>query len=200
MPSRSFHYEQRDCARADAFADFNQMLVHGFDVDGGQRQGGADASDRTDCAEKIHPVEAPVAQRARTASESRPDAGQRSLPTDPCFILEPDFDRLASTFAERFLGDDCEVFSKASWAAGSYFGCCGRTERRRKPSLRSNLPTLRSCRLTPNSAVMRLRRSTRRNLTTPSRARSAPSPRPRMKTCPVRPNSGWRAGLFAHDR
>ena len=171
MPSRSVHNKQGDCARTDAFADFNQMLVHGLDVDGRQHQGGANATSRANGPEQIRPGKTPVARRARTASTPGPDAGQRALLPDPCFVLEPDFDRLVSAFAERFLGDGCEVFLKASWAAGSDFGCCGRTERRRKPSLRSSLPTLRSCMLTPNSAAMRSRKSTRRNRTTPSWAR-----------------------------
>jgi hypothetical protein len=46
-----------------------------------------------------------VAQRARAASAPSPDTGQRALLANPCFVLEPDFDRLAgSALAERFLG------------------------------------------------------------------------------------------------
>jgi hypothetical protein len=47
------------------------MLVHGFDVDGRQRQGGANTPGRANRAKEIGPVEAPVAERARTASTPR---------------------------------------------------------------------------------------------------------------------------------
>jgi hypothetical protein len=101
MPSGAIHNEQGDGARTDAFTDFNQMLVHGLDVDGRQNQSAADASGRTDRAEKIRPVEAPVARRARAASEPGPDVGQRALLPDPRFILEPDFDKFANVLAKR---------------------------------------------------------------------------------------------------
>jgi hypothetical protein len=77
------------------------MLVHGLDVDRRQNQSAANATGRTDRAEKIRPVEAPVARRARTASKPGPDAGQRTLLPDSRFILEPDFNQLASVLAKR---------------------------------------------------------------------------------------------------
>jgi hypothetical protein len=81
------------------------MLIHGFDVDGRQRQGGADTPGWADRAEEVGPVKTPVARRARAASTPGPDAGQRALLPDPCFVLEPDLDWLArSVLAERFLG------------------------------------------------------------------------------------------------
>jgi hypothetical protein len=73
------------------------MLVHGFDVDGGQDQSGANATGRADGAEQIGPGEAPVAQRARPGAAPGPDAGQRALLANPCFVLEPDLDRIASS-------------------------------------------------------------------------------------------------------
>ncbi len=130
--ARSVDDYQGDCSRRDTSADFLQMLVHGFDVDGGQDQSAANATGRADRTEQIGPVEAPVAQRARAASAPGPNSGQRTLLANSCFVLEPDFDRLAGRApAERFLGCGCEVFLKLSWAAGSDCGCCGRTERRR---------------------------------------------------------------------
>ena len=105
MPSRPIYDEQGDCSRTDAFSDFNQMLVHGFDVDGRQHQGSANASGWADRAEEVGPVETPVARRARAASTLGPDAGQRALLPDPCFVLEPDFNGLAGgALAERFFG------------------------------------------------------------------------------------------------
>jgi len=94
MPSGPVHDEQGDCSRTDAFPNFNQVLVHGFDVDGRQDQSAANATGRAHGAEQIRPGEAPVAQRARAAAASGPNSGQRALLPDPCFILEPDFNRL----------------------------------------------------------------------------------------------------------
>ena len=111
MPSGPVHDEQGDRSRSDASADFSQMHVHGFDVDGRQHQSGANATGWANGAEQICPGKAPVAQRARTASTSGPNPGQRALLANPCFILEPDFDLLAcGALAERFLGQGCEVF------------------------------------------------------------------------------------------
>ena len=95
MPSGPVHDEQGDCPRSNAFPDFNQVLVHGFDVDAGQHQSGANATGRADGTEQIRPVEAAVAQCARAAPEPGPDAGQRALLANPCFVLKPDLDQLA---------------------------------------------------------------------------------------------------------
>ena len=104
MPSGPVHDEEGDRSRSDACPNFRQMLVHGFDVDGGQDQSAANATGRADRAEQIRPVEAPVAQCARAAPAPGPDSGERALLPDPCFILEPDFYRLAtSARTERLL-------------------------------------------------------------------------------------------------
>jgi hypothetical protein len=81
------------------------MLVHRFDVDGGQHQSGASAAGRANGTEQIGPGKAPVAGRTGTGATPGPDAGQCALLSNPCFILKPDFNRLAGgTLAERFLG------------------------------------------------------------------------------------------------
>ena len=104
MPASPVHDEQGDGSRTDAFPDFNQMLVHRFDVDGGQHQGGANATVRADGAEQIRPGEAPVTRRARAGAAPGPDAGQRALLANPCLVLKPDFNRLAiGARAERLL-------------------------------------------------------------------------------------------------
>jgi hypothetical protein len=105
MPTGAVHNQQGDCSWTDVFADFSQMLVHGFDVDGRQDQGGAHTTGWADGAEQIRPVKAPVAWRTRAGAAPGPDAGQRALLANSCFVLEPDLDRLArSALAERFLG------------------------------------------------------------------------------------------------
>jgi len=96
MPSGSIHDEQGDCSLTDAFPDFNQVLVHGFDVDGRHHQSGANATGGADGAEQIRPDEAPVAQRPGASAAISPDAGQRALLANPCFVLEPDFDQLTN--------------------------------------------------------------------------------------------------------
>jgi len=104
MPSGPIHDEQGYCSHTDAFPDFNQVLVHGFDVDGRQDQSAANATGRAHGAEQIRPVEAPVAQRARAGTASGPDSGQRAVLPEPRFVLEPDFNRLAiGARAERLL-------------------------------------------------------------------------------------------------
>ena len=104
MPARPVHDEQGDCPNADALADFSQMLVHGFDVDGGQHQAAANATGRADGTEQIRPAEAPVAPRTRTGAAPGPDAGQRALLANPCLVLKPDLDQLACMLAERLSG------------------------------------------------------------------------------------------------
>ncbi|MFN8704815.1 MAG: hypothetical protein ACK5X0_22195, partial [Rhodospirillales bacterium] len=47
-----------------------------------------------------------------------------------------------------------EVFLNASCAAGSDFGCCGRTGSRRTPGAASCLPTLRSSMAAPERALI----------------------------------------------
>src|SRR6202035_1238089 len=60
-----------------------------------------------------------------------------------------------------------EVFLCASCAAGSCWGCRGRTDSRRKPSRRSIAPTLRSAKITLNRVLITRAKSTRRQRTTP---------------------------------
>jgi hypothetical protein len=48
MPSGPVHDEQGYCSRTDAFPDFDQVLVHGFNVHGGQDQSAANATGRAD--------------------------------------------------------------------------------------------------------------------------------------------------------
>ena len=108
------------------------MQGHGLGIGGGHDERGGGAAFGADGAEQIGPFVAPVARCAWTASASRPDPGQCALLTDARFVLEPDFERLAfGPLRERIANRLAEVFLKASWACGSAFGCCGRTESRR---------------------------------------------------------------------
>lgn len=86
MPARSVDHQQGYCSRGGALADFRQVLVHGVNAGGRQDQSGASAPGRAGGAGEISPVEAPVPKRAWTAAAPYPDAGQRALLPNPCFI------------------------------------------------------------------------------------------------------------------
>jgi hypothetical protein len=101
MPSGPIHDEQGDRSSRNASADFSQMHGHGFDVHGRQHQSSASATGWANSTEQIGPDKAPVAGRAGTASAPGPDASQRALLANSCFILEPDLDRFRSVSAER---------------------------------------------------------------------------------------------------
>jgi hypothetical protein len=80
-------FSSGDCSRADAFPDFNQVLVHGFDVDGRQDQSAANATGRADGAEQIRPVEAPVAQCGAGGRRVLPRSGSAYFAARP--LLRP---------------------------------------------------------------------------------------------------------------
>ena len=137
----------------DGARDFGQVGRHRLGVDGGQDQACGHAAGRADRAKQIGPLIACVARRTGSGAAPGPDAGERALLADARFILEPDLQRLVP--CPR--GDRCrtrfgEVFLNASCAAGADFGCRGRTDSRRNPNAASCLPTVRSCKVTPNAA------------------------------------------------
>ena len=123
------------CSGRDAARDFGQMGRHRLGVDGGQDQACRNASCRTDRAEDMGPLIARIARRPGSGAAPGPDPGEGSLLPHARFILEPDLDG----FALRSLRDRrryrTEVFLKASWASGSVFGCCGRTDSLRYPNV-----------------------------------------------------------------
>jgi hypothetical protein len=102
MPAGPVDDYESDRSGCDTCPNLRQMLVHRCDADDGQDQSAANATGRADRTEQIRPVEAPVAQRARAAAAPSPDAGQRALLANSCFVLEPDFDQLTNrALAER---------------------------------------------------------------------------------------------------
>ena len=140
----------------DGAGDLGEVEVHRLGVGAGQHEACGDSTSGADSTEDVAPLVAGVALGAGSGAASGPDAGDCALLADARFILEPYFQRLTL----RSLGDRRsyrlgEVFLNAVWASGSDFGCCGRTDNRRKPSAANCLPTVRSCRVTPNSAAMR---------------------------------------------
>ena len=79
--------------------------------------------------EEIGPVVALIARRTRRGSAFRPNARQGTLLADPCFILEPDFEGLATGRCRKCFGQGFgKVFLKATWVCGSASGCGRRTD------------------------------------------------------------------------
>jgi hypothetical protein len=115
----------------DLFADFSQMKRKCFGVGVWQDESGRGTARRTSRTEEIGPFVAQIARRAGTRSSLRPNPRQRALLTNASFVLEPDFQWLATGVPGQNGRDRLgEVFLKASWACGSLFGCCGLTESR----------------------------------------------------------------------
>ena len=171
-----------------------QVGTHRRRVDDRRDQPCRSATRRADRAKEVRPLIAGVAGCAGPAATPGPDAGEGSLLTHPgvrrensppdCFLarLTPG----TRSPAARPVPAPCplrdrggyrfgEVFLNAACACGSGFGCCGRNDRRRKPSAASCLPTLRSCNATPDAVAMRCCKSLRRQGTTPSRSGSGPA-------------------------
>src|SRR3984893_11265450 len=175
MPSGSIEEKDGVTALRHPAANFLEMQVHRLRVGIRQDQGRTDIAMRADSAKYVGPFPALIPRRGWTAAALGPDASQCALLTNPGFVLPPKFNRLFT----RMLGDRGfdqigKVFLCASIAVGS---CCGwrvRTDKRRTPSRRSIAPTLRSARVTLNRVLIRWARSTRRQRTTPSLARSGP--------------------------
>lgn len=107
----------------DLLADLGEVDGHRLAVDPGRDDGGAHGTRRTDRAKEVGRVMTIVANCRWAAAAQRPLVRQRALLADAGFILEPDFDRLASRL--RWQGcsyEGCEVFLKASCAAPSFWG------------------------------------------------------------------------------
>ncbi len=115
----------------DLPADLSQMKRKRFGVGVRQDESGGCAPCRTDRPEDIGPFVPLIARRARPRSLLRPNPRQRALLTDARFILEPDFQWLATGVLGKDGGDRRgEIFLKAAWVCGSLLGCCGLTESR----------------------------------------------------------------------
>ena len=114
--------------------------------------------------------------RAAAAPEPGPDAGQRALLAN---LVRPKttFSHAACwrLLAQRLFREASEVFLKASWASGSDCGCGG--GRRDGGEAAGGAACPRCVRAVRHELepAMRSRKSARRNRTTPSRPRSAPS-------------------------
>ena len=118
--------------KGDGLADGVQMQIHHSGIGFGHDDCSICRPAWASGTEEIGPVVALVARRARPCSASGPNARQGTLLADPCFVLEPDFEGLATGRCRKRFGQRFgEVFLKASWASGSLSGCCGRTDRRR---------------------------------------------------------------------
>jgi len=141
------------CVLGNGKRDLGEVGVHGSGVGVGHGQRSGSSAFMADGAENLGPGIAGVARGARATAARGPDASERAPLVDPRLVSKPDLQGLApDVFREGVGYGRGEVFLNASWASGSDFGCCGRTERRRNPSAANCLPTVRSCMATPKRA------------------------------------------------
>ncbi len=129
------------------------MQVHGVCVDLRQHECGADVASWTHRTEDVGSIVTLVAGRRRAAAARRPNAGQGALLADACFILPPQLKRLVALVLGDHGGDQVGKVFWCLLGLGSCPGWRGRTDIWRKPSSRSNAPTVRSANTTPNSAA-----------------------------------------------
>jgi len=126
--------EHKGCVRArcDVGADFLEMHGHDFGVGGRCHQCCGGAAPRANGTKNIGPFVTLIARRTRARSTFSPDPRQRALLANARLVLEPDFEGLCFGVLGEFRCErGGEVFLKASCAAASACGCCGRTDRRR---------------------------------------------------------------------
>src|SRR5689334_22013030 len=176
MPARTIQHEHGVRTDGHASTDLCKMCFHGLDVDVGHHDSGADATIWANSAKNIRGGIAAIPWSTWPRSACCPNLREGALLTDTGFVTEPDFNRpISMVGADRVLHQVSEAPLKASWAAVSFSGCCGRTDRRRKLSLASSLPMVRSWNLMRNSRSIRSRKSRQRQRTTPSRSTVGPS-------------------------
>ena len=101
MATRTIELDHGETSWLYVAADFRQMPVDGFDIDGGQHQARAYAMGRADGNKDIAILISQSARRAGMRASVGPDLGQAILLAAPGFILEPDLDG----FAAHRLGD-----------------------------------------------------------------------------------------------
>jgi hypothetical protein len=119
-------------ADGDLLADLHQMEGHGLCIGVGQNQRCRRLAGGADRAENIGPFIALIARCAPARPAFGPHSRQRALLADASFVLKPDFEGFGLGLLGKAFGDELgEVFLKVSWASGSLFGCCGRTDKRR---------------------------------------------------------------------
>jgi hypothetical protein len=86
----------------DLRTNFLEMDVHGLGVDRGHDNRGADGASWADGPKDVDRVTPVITDHRWSRAHGRPDIRQRSLLTDPSFILKPDFYELASCAGRQF--------------------------------------------------------------------------------------------------
>lgn len=123
--------DQQDGVRicGNMAADFREVQVHGGSISVRQDKRAPCVSGGTDCTEDVSASIALIALHAGPCAFSGPDMGQRAFLSDPCLILEPEFDALAfRSCGQDFCDFPGEVFLKSSIRARSASGCSGRVD------------------------------------------------------------------------
>ena len=95
MPSGTIDDHQRMCACRNRFGYFLQVQAHCLSIDAGKDQARCRATGRASRTEDVAPFVSRIARCARTGSMASPDAAHRSMLANPCFILEPHFERFS---------------------------------------------------------------------------------------------------------
>ena len=118
MPSGLIHEQNGVSVGLDGNGDLLEVQRHRLGVTGRQDEAGSLAERGTDGAEDIGRGGSLVLQGKLSRPTFRPASRDLVLLTDPGFVLEPDFERLAGGFGDR-RQDVWDFFLKAATAASS---------------------------------------------------------------------------------
>jgi hypothetical protein len=117
MPPRTVEDQDGMGARSDGAGDLGQVKVHGLGICEWQDETGGDSASGTGGSEEVCPFVSGVTRRAGPGPAARPNPSECALLSYPCFVLEPDLDRLVSrVIRDRFRYRIREVFLKNSCA------------------------------------------------------------------------------------
>ena len=101
MPACAIKHDYGMCPWNDGFGDFGEVFIHRLRIGKGHDEGGGSGAFRTDGSKYVSPFVASITWRSRAGSAPGPNTGERSLLSDPRFILEPDFQWFAAGFRRQ---------------------------------------------------------------------------------------------------
>jgi len=126
MKSRAVPHQDRLHVRFQSRRQLGEEQVHDRSVESRRDQSfglaGRGARRRQDVDETV----LRLSDCAGSRSAARPDAGQRPLLTEPCFVFVEDLQPAVGMLRLDLVQSLAELFLNSSCAAGSAWGCCGR--------------------------------------------------------------------------
>ena len=126
MKSRAVPHQDRLHVRFQSRRQLGEEQVHDRSVESRRDQSfglaGRSARRRQDVDETV----LRLSDCAGSRSAARPDAGQRPLLTEPCFVFVEDLQPAVGMLRLDLVQSLAELFLNSSCAAGSAWGCCGR--------------------------------------------------------------------------